>query len=362
MNAPKTLRSDTLTVAVAALIGVALLAIVLESADKDSAPVRTPGHALWPVPISSLAASARSAAGAEAELALAAPVVEAREGTSASAPPVVAAREAADRERLVREAMERDGLAVVKTTLKGSMPGSFRAAVGAHGDALAATWARLFMWDVDLRKDLWAGDTLEAAYAVDEHGAVTIAAAKLGSQRLRRELTAYRFKASGDAFPSYWAADGSEVALRLENSPIEHYEQVTSLLRDRPNHQGMDFMAPVGTPIVAPFAGKITRVNWNRAANGLCIELERPDGSLVKFLHLDRADVTPGTTVKRGQTLGTSGNTGRSTGPHLHYQINHGKRVLDPVEVHGTRRRTLPASDRAAFAAQVERLDAVLGR
>lgn len=44
------------------------------------------------------------------------------------------------------------------------------------------------------------------------------------------------------------------------------------------------------------------------------------------------------------------GNAGRSTGPHLHYQLNRGEQVVDPVEYHGTERRTLPASDRAAFA------------
>ena len=57
------------------------------------------------------------------------------------------------------------------------------------------------------------------------------------------------------------------------------------------------------------------------------------DGTLAKYLHLEKASVKEGQTVKVGDTVGYVGNTGRSTAPHLHYQLNKGSRVLDPVSI-----------------------------
>lgn len=353
----KTLRSDVITVVIAASIGIALLGLVLEPS-ADESP-RAPQASLWPLLGPSDAASGAQPVAPVAPGDRVPPALELTAPATAVAP--AAAGTPPPRERPLQRAPA-DALQKVHTTLQGSLPGSLRRALsGELGDAVSATYARLFMWDLDLRRALWPGDRIAAVFTVDAQGDVVIEGARLGSQKLRRDLDAYRFHASGDAFASYWSADGTEVAHRLVDSPIEGYEQVTSLLRDRPNHQGMDFMAPVGTAITAPVAGRVTRVNWNRAANGLCVELERADGALLKFLHLSEVQVAAGASVKKGQTIALSGNTGRSTGPHLHYQINKGARVLDPIEVHGTMRRQLPAKDRAAFAEAVARVDALLG-
>src|SRR5690606_34530336 len=142
---------------------------------------------------------------------------------------------------------------VARTSLKGSMPASFRRAAGEAGDELAAKYARLFMWHTNLRRDLWPGDGLAAVYNVDPQGRVIIEAARLDSQKLQQDLVAYRFQATGDAYPSDWFADGREVPERLKKSPMVHYEQITALLRDGRNHKGMDFMAPEGNEVRSPF-------------------------------------------------------------------------------------------------------------
>lgn len=249
---------------------------------------------------------------------------------------------------------------VASTTVVGAIPQSLAAAGVVNSDAVSATTTRLLMWDLDLRRDLRAGDPLQVAWTEDGAGAVTIVGAHYTSQRLGQTLTAYRFQASGDQYPSYWTAEGTEVERRLRNSPIRAYEQITSLLRDRPNHHGIDFKAPTGTPVFTPFDGVVTRANWNHAANGNCIEVRFTDGTLAKFLHLSRNDVSEGARVSAGQQIALSGNTGRSSGPHLHYQLNRGDAVLDPIDVHGTERRTLPAGDMAAFRAEVARIDALI--
>jgi murein DD-endopeptidase len=253
-------------------------------------------------------------------------------------------------------------LQTLTAAVEGSIPATISPLAGTKGDALSAAFTRLIMWDVDLRRDLRRGDQLAVVWEpTNDNAQVLISAARFNSGKLAKTLTAYRFRATGDALPRYWSADGKEVEYRLNNSPIESYDQVTSLLKDRPTHHGMDFKAPVGTEIKSPWAGRVTRTNWNWSANGNCIEVEYANGLVAKYLHLNENKVKPGDRVSAGQVIALSGNTGRSTGPHLHYQLERGTSIIDPVKEHGTHRRELPAADRAAFDAEVARLNTLLG-
>lgn len=186
---------------------------------------------------------------------------------------------------------------------------------------------------------------MEVLYEQPRSGEPVVLAAALQSQpgdAEARILGAYRWQAPGDRFPSYWSDDGTEVPRRLVEGPLQDYEQITSLLKDRPTHAGMDFKTPIGTPVRSPRAGTVTRTNWNHAANGNCIEVRFVDGTLAKFLHLNENLVAEGDRVMAGMEIAKSGNTGHSTGAHLHYQLERGGRVIDPIEYHGTLRRQLP--------------------
>lgn len=248
-----------------------------------------------------------------------------------------------------------------RAVIAGSIPASLGPIAGERGDALAAAFNRLVMWDLDVRRDLRAGDEASVAWQeTNDNAQVVIGAASYKSLKFNKSLTAFRFQATGDSMARYWSADGKEVEFRLNNSPIDNYDQVTSLLKDRPTHHGMDFKAPVGTPIKSPWAGVVTKTNWNWGSNGNCIEVEFANGTTGKFLHLSENKVKAGDRVQAGAVIALSGNTGRSTGPHLHYQLEKGGEILDPVKVHGTFRRELPESDRARFTAEVERMSATL--
>ena len=251
------------------------------------------------------------------------------------------------------------GVHTVRGTLTHSLIRTFSNEAGEHADVLNAVYSRLFFWDLDLRRDLQKGDEVQVAYRWD--GTLAhVDVANYRSNKLGQTLTAYRFKAQGDAFDSYWTVDGQEVSRRLINSPLRQYEQVTALIKDRPSHKGMDFKTPVGTEIYAPKGGVVLRTDWNLKYNGNCIEMKFHDGTLAKFLHLSDTGVKAGQTVQAGQRIGATGNTGRSTAPHLHYELEKGGRMVDPVDYHGTTRRTLPASDRAAFERERTRLDGIL--
>ncbi|MFT5583950.1 MAG: murein DD-endopeptidase [Cognaticolwellia sp.] len=256
---------------------------------------------------------------------------------------------------------EAQGWQVAHASVEHSLARTISNAVDSDADALSAVYSRLFMWDLDLRRDVQKGDQIWMVWQPVEGEEPVVAAAWYKSAKLGRTLQVYRYQAPGDMAPSYWHPDGSEAPLRLKSGPIEGYDQITSLLKDRPDHRGMDFRAPVGTDVVSPKAGTVTRVNWNHNANGNCIEVRFPDGTNAKFLHLDKLSVRAGQYVQAGQLLAASGNTGHSTAAHLHYELEKGGKTLDPVEYHSTQRREMPAGALEAFAVVVNDMDASLG-
>ena len=260
-----------------------------------------------------------------------------------------------------KEAVATGVLRELSVEIRGSVARALSEVLGRDlGDRLAQVAGRLLVWWVDPTRDLRRGDAMRILYEVPEEGEPIIHALAYKSQKLGRTFEAFRYQARGEEFPRYYDREGREVELRLEHSPIDRYEQITSLLRDGRGHQGMDFKAPVGVPVVAPFSGVVRRVNFNRRINGNCVEIEDAKGRLVSFLHLSEVapEMRPGARVARGQLVGLSGNTGRSTAPHLHYQItSKAGRVLDPLKVHPTYRKSLPQSELAVFQQAVGGLD-----
>ncbi len=156
-------------------------------------------------------------------------------------------------------------------------------------------------------------------------------AVRFTSNKTGQTHRAYRFQAAGDNNPRYYLPSGEELELRLEHSPLDDYEQVTSLLRDGRRHKGVDFKTAVGTPVKAPFTGVVRRKNWNFRFNGNCVELEEVGGKRRRalFLHLDELprSLKVGDRFAVGSMLGRSGNTGRSFAPHLHYQLDGRRRA-----------------------------------
>ncbi|AKT50115.1 M23 family metallopeptidase [Arsenicicoccus sp. oral taxon 190] len=105
--------------------------------------------------------------------------------------------------------------------------------------------------------------------------------------------------------------------------PVDTY-QLTSRFGPRwgGSHHGLDFACPVGTPVRSIGAGVVTAVASGHAVYGTYVDIRHTDGSLARYGHLSRADVAVGATLTAGQVLGLSGNSGRSTGPHLHLEIH----------------------------------------
>jgi murein DD-endopeptidase MepM/ murein hydrolase activator NlpD len=96
-------------------------------------------------------------------------------------------------------------------------------------------------------------------------------------------------------------------------------------------HPGIDFSAPSGTPIIASGNGKVTAVGYD-AAYGHFLEISHSDGFASKYAHARKIHVQQGQAVQRGQIIAEVGSTGRSTGPHLHYEITHHGKHVNPMQ------------------------------
>jgi len=96
-------------------------------------------------------------------------------------------------------------------------------------------------------------------------------------------------------------------------------------------HKGVDWGIPVGTKIFASSGGTVVRADYN-GAYGLCVLISHPDGRMTRYAHCSKLLVSAGQSVKQGETIALSGNTGRSTGPHLHFEIIINGSAVDPLK------------------------------
>lgn len=105
--------------------------------------------------------------------------------------------------------------------------------------------------------------------------------------------------------------------------------RIHPLSGQRALHHGVDLAAPRGTPIQLARAGTVVRAG-PAGGYGNLVEIDHGDGVVTRYAHCDRLDVAPGQELEPGTRLGTVGNTGRSTGPHLHFEVRIEGKAVDP--------------------------------
>ncbi|MFZ5444955.1 MAG: M23 family metallopeptidase [Myxococcota bacterium] len=260
-----------------------------------------------------------------------------------------------------------DGVKRFTVTINGPLESAIVSSEGKDvGTALTQVVNRSLVWWLRVPQDLVKGDSLSVIYEPRDGQEPLVHAVRFTSRKLGRSFEAYRFKASTESFARYYQADGSELEERLVDSPIESWEQVTSLLRDGRRHKGVDYKAPVGTAVKATFEGVVARKNWNFRGNGNSIEIKESGGQGRSALYLHLSELPKslhvGQRIKKGEVFAKSGNTGRSFAPHLHYQLMNGEKVIDPFDAQRTTRVSLPASERPAFEKRKAELEAQLPR
>jgi len=108
--------------------------------------------------------------------------------------------------------------------------------------------------------------------------------------------------------------------------------RVDPITRTVAQHSGIDFVAKVGTPILAAGNGTVLRADWD-GAYGLTVQIKHAEGYVSKYAHASKLNVTVGQTVTRGQKIAEVGSTGRTTGAHLHFEVLRHGQFVNPMQV-----------------------------
>jgi len=243
----------------------------------------------------------------------------------------------------------------VRGKLEGSLEGSIREAGGPP--ALAYRLADVFQWDLDFAKDLKRGDEFEILYQEVQldgkfHEVGTIFAAVYDNNGRLHE--AYRY---GDA-GVYYDGEGRPMRKMFLRSPLR-YSHVTSLfsrrrfhpvLKEYRPHYGVDYGAPVGTPVQVTANGLVTFAGWDRGG-GNVVKVQHPGGYMTAYLHLSRfaSGIRPGARVRQGDIVAFTGATGLASGPHLDYRVKLRNDWIDPLSLKSVRDEAIPSSRLAAF-------------
>lgn len=257
-------------------------------------------------------------------------------------------------------------------TVSGVVVSSLFGAVEDAGeqDQLAVDLAEIFAWDVDFNTELQRGDSFRVAveklYLDGKHvGYAKIHAAEL--LRGDRRLQAVRFE--GRQETGYYAPDGNPLRKAFLRSPLR-FTRISSgftharfhpILKTMRPHLGVDYAAPVGTPVRAAGGGVVTLAGWS-GGYGKTVKIRHPNGYETLYGHLSRIGVKPGQRVEQAQVIGAVGTTGRSTGPHLDYRMIKDGSFVNPLKLKSPPASPVPAAERAAFDAARDRALAALDR
>jgi len=136
-------------------------------------------------------------------------------------------------------------------------------------------------------------------------------------------LTSYSVHGSAGSIPSRMPVEGVELTSNfgMRNHPV---------LGGRRAHKGVDLAGPVGTPVHATGDGLVSRASWY-GSYGLYVAIEHGNQLQTRYAHMSRLNVAAGQWVRKGEVIGFIGSTGRSTGPHLHYEVRVLGEAVNPV-------------------------------
>lgn len=248
------------------------------------------------------------------------------------------------------------------TTLTGQLNGSFvtsARAAGLTGSDINAV-IKALQWQLDFRK-LRKGDQFS----------VLTSREMLDGKSAQSQLLGVRLRTCGKDYYAFRADDGkfynrdaAGLARGFMRFPTVKQFRVSSNFNPRrlnpvtgriAPHRGVDFAVPVGTPVLAVGDGEVM-VSKRDGAAGNYVAIRHGRQYMTRYMHLKKLLVKPGQKVKRGDRIALSGNTGRSTGPHLHYEVWINQQAVNPLTAKLPRTEGLTGSDRAEYLAQVKQM------
>ncbi len=229
---------------------------------------------------------------------------------------------------------------------------------------------RAYSFDIDFQRDIRPGDKFEVLFEerIDGNGEFvrggSVLYANLNTRG--RSLPIYRYEAS-DGEVDFFNDKGQSVRKTLMVTPIDGARLTSGYGKRRHPilgysrmHQGLDFAAPTGTPIMAAGDG-VVEFAGRKGNYGNYIRVRHPNEYHTVYAHMSRfgSGIRQGVRVKQGEIIGYVGSTGMSTGPHLHYEVHHRGSHVNPATVVTPPGRTLKGEELEKFMSAKKNLEAL---
>lgn len=239
--------------------------------------------------------------------------------------------------------------------------------------SIIGNFINIFAYTVDFRSDIKNGNTFKVLYdrklapdgRVVKNGDILYAELNLGKNH---KIALYRYKDSQGGI-DYYNEKGLVLKRTLDRKPMEFRSARISshfgwrrhpILKQRILHSGVDYAAPMGSRIYASGDGVIKRAQW-AGGYGKYIVIRHNSEFSTGYAHMSNfaRGIKPGVRVKQGQVIGYVGSTGRSTGPHLHFEVVKNGKKVDPLKVKAATGTNLAGKELKRFKAEVEKIIAL---
>ncbi|MCW2284282.1 murein DD-endopeptidase MepM/ murein hydrolase activator NlpD [Rhodoblastus acidophilus] len=228
---------------------------------------------------------------------------------------------------------------------------------------------RTFSNDVDFQRPVAGGDSIDAFFDNGEDGD--------HAELLYASITArgetykyYRFQSPDDQGVDYFDPTGKSTRKFLVRKPIASGElrsgfgmRFHPILHYSRPHNGVDWAAPIGTPIFAAGNGTIIKAGWD-SGYGRRVEIEHNNGYVTTYNHMSAfaRGLREGAHVKQGQIVGYLGASGLATGPHLHYEVIVNGHFVDPLRVRLAKTRQFEGKPLVDFKKERDRIDGLMAK
>lgn len=234
--------------------------------------------------------------------------------------------------------------------------------------SIIAEAIRIYSWDVDFQRDIRRGDSIQVMYdQVETEDGEFVSGGNIIYARLNvngQDKPLYRYETE-DGDVDYYTADGQSGRKALMSTPVDGARLSSGFgARKHPvlgytkMHKGVDFAAPTGTPIYAAGDGVIEQIGrWSSYGNYVRIRHNSSIKTAYAHMRGFASGLSNGSRVKQGQVIGYIGTTGRSTGPHLHYEVMLNNKQVNPRTVKLPQGDTLTGKQLAAFKSYIEKID-----
>jgi len=229
---------------------------------------------------------------------------------------------------------------------------------------------RVFANDVDFQRSVQPGDSFEAFYddSEDRDDRDKLLFATITTRE--ETFKYYRYRTPDDGLVDYYDENGRSTRKFLIRQPIAT-AKITSgfgvryhpILGYSKMHTGVDFAAPIGTPIFSSGNGTVLTAGWH-SGYGRRVEVQHANGYVTAYNHMSgfARGITEGVRVRQGQVIGYLGSSGLSTGPHLHYEVMVNSHFVDPMRVKLARTREMDGKMLAEFKRERDRIESIMAK